>query len=227
MRPLMAREIKMINLFCPLNGIDQEIGYSLFRIFNWPLVAGGYVNEKHVRVSRGNVRSSVLDIGCIVSGLAICGHNVKVASVLIRSEDVAEVDSTIRALTEHRFPLHNSFGLMYACVGRGAHVYGRQNVESSIFHKYFPNTPLLGFFGNGEVGCKFPLVDPRSVGDTELQSLGGFPKKLTASSDKGQSDTKLKNQLAEMRQKHETYKMKHPPKLLHAYTTVMCLISLP
>lgn len=49
-------QVKMINLYCPMNGIDQEIGYSLLRIFEWPLVAGGYVNEKHMRDSRGNFR---------------------------------------------------------------------------------------------------------------------------------------------------------------------------
>lgn len=159
------------------------------------------------------------DKSCLVSGLAICGRNVKVASVLIRSQDVREVDTTIQSLTEHGYPLHKSFGLMYACVGRGAHVYGKHNVESSIFRKYFPSIPLLGFFGNGEVGCNFPPIDPLFVGEVGQKTLvNGY----------GANDPRRTNiQLAEMRQKQEAYKMKHPPKLLHAYTTVMCLVSLP
>ena len=39
----------MMNLYCPMSGIDQEIGYSLLSIFDWPLIAGGYVNEKYWR----------------------------------------------------------------------------------------------------------------------------------------------------------------------------------
>ncbi|BFZ01608.1 hypothetical protein BsWGS_04646 [Bradybaena similaris] len=230
MQPLLNKEIKMINLYCPMNGIDQEIGYSLFRIFKWPLVAGGYVNEKHVRDSHGNFFSSVLDRSCVVSGLAICGANVKVASVLIRSQDIAEVERNVQTLTEHKFPLHRSFGLMYACVGRGSHVYGKQNVESSIFRKYFPTTPLLGFFGNGEVGCKFPPVDPLFVGDPELRSrIQSSKTKISSSGNRSarMSEKELMRQLEERRQQQEAYKMKHPPKILHAYTTVMCLVSLP
>ncbi|CAG5129097.1 unnamed protein product, partial [Candidula unifasciata] len=167
---------------------------------------------------------------CIVSGLALCGADIKVASVLIRGQDIADVERAIQTLAEHKFPLHKSFGLMYACVGRGAHVYGTQNVESNIFRKHFPNTPLLGFFGNGEVGCNFPPLDPLFVGEAELKSR--IQSLETQNSSAGSredrmSEIQLKRDLAEMRRKQELYRMRHPPKLLHAYTTVMCLVSLP
>jgi len=51
---------------------------------------------------------------------------------------------------------------MFACVARGVHLYGCSDVESSIFRKYFPKTPLLGFFGNGEIGVNVP-GDERAI----------------------------------------------------------------
>jgi hypothetical protein len=50
---------------------------------------------------------------------------------------------------------NSSIGLMFACVGRGRHHYkGKRNVESAAFRRHFPKTPLLGYFGNGEIGFK-------------------------------------------------------------------------
>src|SRR5579883_2440805 len=42
--------------------------------------------------------------------------------------------------------------LMFACVGRGARLYGEPNFDSRLFGRYFPNVPLSGFFCNGEIG---------------------------------------------------------------------------
>ena len=45
-----------------------------------------------------------------------------------------------------------SVAFMFACIARGVHVFGQSGVESSLFRKHFPRTPLLGFFGSGEIG---------------------------------------------------------------------------
>jgi hypothetical protein len=46
-----------------------------------------------------------------------------------------------------------SFGLQASCVARGSGFYNNeQNVECSEFRNLFPNTPLIGIFGNGEIG---------------------------------------------------------------------------
>ena len=42
---------------------------------------------------------------------------------------------------------------MFACCGRGENHYrGRAGLEATCFAKLFPNTPLAGLFGNGEIG---------------------------------------------------------------------------
>jgi Uncharacterized protein conserved in bacteria len=59
----------------------------------------------------------------------------------------------LKAHTESSYS--SSIGLMFACVGRGRHHYqGKRNVESAAFRRHFPRTPLLGYFGNGEIGFK-------------------------------------------------------------------------
>ena len=63
----------------------------------------------------------------------------------------------------------SSVGFMFACVARGVHVHGgREGVESALFRKHFPHTPLLGFFGNGEIG-----VDNLSSDDVSVAGVAG------------------------------------------------------
>ncbi|BFZ01609.1 hypothetical protein BsWGS_04648 [Bradybaena similaris] len=197
MQPLLNKKIKMINMYLPKNDKDLEFDFCIFHLFEWPLVAGGYVIEQHVRDSHGNCFSSAIDESCVVSGMAICGANVKVAYVMIESQrkDIAEVERTVQALTKYRFPLHRSFGLMYSCDRRGSREYRKHNVESSIFRQYFPTTPLLGFFGKEE-DESFP--PPVLVGDEE-----------------------------ETGKQWEGYKMKDPPTFVLSFATIICLVSLP
>lgn len=44
-----------------------------------------------------------------------------------------------------------SFGFYFNCCGRGRGLYGAPNVDIKIIQKYFPKTPMIGFFGNGEI----------------------------------------------------------------------------
>jgi hypothetical protein len=63
----------------------------------------------------------------------------------------------------------SSVGLMFACVGRGRHHYrGKRNVESVAFRKHFPKTPLLGYFGSGEIGFKILPGNVKFISSTYL-----------------------------------------------------------
>jgi small ligand-binding sensory domain FIST len=42
--------------------------------------------------------------------------------------------------------------LMFSCLGRGERLYGKPNVDSSLFSQYVQHVPLSGFFCNGEIG---------------------------------------------------------------------------
>ena len=45
-----------------------------------------------------------------------------------------------------------SGALLFSCLGRGAHLYGRENHDSDLFRSYLGQVPIGGFFCNGEIG---------------------------------------------------------------------------
>src|SRR5262249_29734662 len=42
--------------------------------------------------------------------------------------------------------------LLFSCLGRGRHLYGRANHDSECFRQYLGEVPLGGFFCSGEIG---------------------------------------------------------------------------
>lgn len=89
------------------------------------------------------------------SGFVIAGEGVQAASVLlprkVRSEK--RVMAELQKLKDSGICQENSFAFMFACCGRGENHYrGRAGLEAACFAKLFPNTPLAGLFGNGEIG---------------------------------------------------------------------------
>uniref|UniRef100_A0A3P9N2G2 F-box protein 22 n=2 Tax=Poecilia reticulata TaxID=8081 RepID=A0A3P9N2G2_POERE len=109
-----------------------------------------------------------------VIGLALSGRKVQGASVLL-DQDVGtakEAEATVRRLKAARIPERNTLGFMFACVGRGQNYYHNQhNVEADAFHKVFPNTPLFGLFGNGEIGCDRIVKDDYTLCNSDSDTL--------------------------------------------------------
>lgn len=103
-------------------------------------------------------------------GLALSGPKVQGASVLL-DQDISHpkaAETTIRRLKAAKIPERNTLGFMFACVGRGQNYYNNQaNVEANAFHKVFPNTPLFGLFGNGEIGCDRIVKDDYTLCDSD------------------------------------------------------------
>lgn len=88
-------------------------------------------------------------------GLAFMGDNVEAASILL-SRDIKSpggVEKELQKLKDCGLNERQSCAFMFACCGRGRNFYrNKGNVESAAFYKMFPNTPLLGIFGGGEIG---------------------------------------------------------------------------
>ena len=42
--------------------------------------------------------------------------------------------------------------LLFQCLGRGEHLFGRPNHDTDLFQEKVSNVPLTGFFCNGEIG---------------------------------------------------------------------------
>ena len=101
-----------------------------------------------------------------LSHVLIRGERVQVACVKFAQDVVTELqaEQIVLRLKElsRDFNLRHSVAFMYACVARGEDHYGKKNVESAAFRRHFPNTPLLGFFGNGEIGYEYPIQSQQS-----------------------------------------------------------------
>jgi small ligand-binding sensory domain FIST len=44
------------------------------------------------------------------------------------------------------------FGLLFSCMGRGPYFYGGIDRDLELVKQRFPEMPLIGFYGNGEIG---------------------------------------------------------------------------
>lgn len=92
--------------------------------------------------------------------LGFCGQDLQVTSVIFPPDvnTVKEAEKIILNLKEKSsgLSLERSIAFMFACVARGEHCYQEVDVESSVFRKHFPLTPVFGVFGNGEIGYEYP-----------------------------------------------------------------------
>ncbi|XP_069480442.1 F-box only protein 22 [Ambystoma mexicanum] len=140
------------------------------------IIAGGQVEHLASYTSERNTHGS--DPFGIV-GLAISGAQVQGATVLLGLDvyDQSTAEGAMQRLKAANIPEHNTFGFMFACVGRGYQYYkSKRNVEADAFRKFFPTVPLFGFFGNGEIGCdrivtgNFTLRECNDVKDDLLHS---------------------------------------------------------
>ncbi|KAK6475124.1 F-box only protein 22-like [Huso huso] len=105
-----------------------------------------------------------------VVGLALSGSKIQGASVLLEQDVNSEktAEAAVQRLKSANIPQHNTLGFMFACVGRGRHHYNsKNNVEADAFRKIFPNIPLFGFFGNGEIGCDKIVTEDYILTDAE------------------------------------------------------------
>lgn len=109
-----------------------------------------------------------------VVGLALSGSKVQGASVIL-DQDVSnakEAEATIQRLKAAKIPEKNTVGFMFACLGRGKNFYNQQpNVEATAFHKVFPNIPLFGLFGNGELGCDQIIKNDYTLSETDTDGM--------------------------------------------------------
>lgn len=112
-------------------------------------------------------------------GIAICGPNVMAASVVIPKyiNNPKGLDDFMKELKSCGLPEDQSVAFMFSCCGRGYSWYRRRgnpwfdyhSVETKAFRQFFPNTPIFGFFGGGEIGLNhFPKFCEREQEDERV-----------------------------------------------------------
>ena len=135
-------------------------------------------------------------------GLVFAGDGVEAASVILTTDLRTEkaITEKLSELKRAKLDEKNSCAFMFACCGRGQNFYkGKKNLESSVFQKLFPQTPLIGLFGGGEIGVDFI---PNLIEQDSMKDPGATDRKKRAESEPWNSS-----------------------ELLHAYTTVFVFLS--
>ena len=155
----------------------------------------------------GNDDGADEEVGA-TAGLIFAGEGVEAASVLLDSTVRKEKDVE-RLLARLKGPWleggRRTCAFMFACCGRGAGLYrGKKNVESGVFRKLFPTTPLIGAFGGGEIGVEYI---PSAVPENEDEERPA--KRARVDEGDGEKEKKLLSS----------------DDLLHSYTTVFVMLS--
>nr|XP_028598892.1 F-box only protein 22 isoform X1 [Podarcis muralis] len=146
------------------------------------ILAGGHVESFTSLTSENNTQAAD---SCGVVGLAFSGPQIQSATVLLDQDVIDErtAEAAVQRLKATNIPEHNSLGFMFACVGRGyQHYKTKQNLEADAFRKFFPNIPLFGFFGHGEIGCDRIVTGNfilREYNDTKDDLLHGYTTVMT------------------------------------------------
>ena len=106
------------------------------------------------------------------------GEGMRVRFHLRDAEASAQDLHAVLTGYENTLPRKNevSGALLFSCLGRGEHLYGRPNIDTGVFKQHLGDVPVGGFFCNGEIG---------PVGGTTFlhgytSSFGLFRPKATA-----------------------------------------------
>ncbi|XP_062998261.1 F-box only protein 22 [Elgaria multicarinata webbii] len=146
------------------------------------VLAGGHVESFTSLTSENNTQAAE---SCGVVGLAFSGPQIQSATILLDQDVIDErtAEAAMQRLKAANIPEHNSLGFMFACVGRGyQHYKTKPNLEADAFRKFFPNVPLFGFFGHGEIGCDRIVTGNfilREYNDTKDDLLHGYTTVMT------------------------------------------------
>ncbi|XP_015905886.1 F-box only protein 22 isoform X2 [Parasteatoda tepidariorum] len=127
--------------------------------------------------SKVAVGGAIVDRTQSLSGSAVvfCGKNIEASSVIIGLNDKCEEElkNKLKIFQETGLLKNRCYAFMFACVARGYSLFEKHNYESAIFHSMYPDIPLIGVFGNGEIGVNyFPHVSP----ENKVFQSGKFPR---------------------------------------------------
>lgn len=97
-------------------------------------------------------------------GSVTLAHPLKAGHFLswgLRDTDAAKTDMsfTVHQLVE-KLGANPDFALLFSCLGRGPYFYEGTDHDLKVITQHLPHTPLLGFYGNGEIA---PIGDSNQL----------------------------------------------------------------
>jgi small ligand-binding sensory domain FIST len=141
---------KLKNLYDTLEGRDQEL-------FRNSLFLGVVMREEQQEYRQGDfLIRNLVGMDPQSGGIAIgsmLGNNQVVQFHLRDAMTSAEdLDHLLNRYQEDRSGAAPEGSLMFSCLGRGMHLYGRPDHDTTSFRRRLGDVPLGGFFCNGEIG---------------------------------------------------------------------------
>ncbi|TMA23900.1 MAG: hypothetical protein E6J85_00845 [Deltaproteobacteria bacterium] len=136
------------DLFETLDERDRDL-------FQSSLFAGVEMREERVEYHEGellvrNLVGADSDTGALAIGAPL--HNMQVVQFLLRDARTAEEDLARLLDRSKQRGVSPRGALLFSCVGRGAHLFGKPDHDSDLFRAKVGPVPLGGFFCNGEIG---------------------------------------------------------------------------
>lgn len=108
-------------------------------------------------IEQGNYQQTTVISLDEADGSVTLAHAIPVGQYLswaLRDAGSAQADITLAADTlATELGSQPDFGLLFSCLGRGPYLYNGEDLDLKVVTKRFPNMPLLGFYGNGEIAC--------------------------------------------------------------------------
>jgi small ligand-binding sensory domain FIST len=139
-----------------LQELHERVDRRDRELFRHSLFVGLVMREKSEVYRRGDflIRNIVgldaekeaLVVGALVSEGTILQFHLRDADT--SAEDLEQMLSAVAA--ESRAEVQGS--LLFSCLGRGKHLYGRPDHDTDAFRRHLGEVPLGGFFCNGEIG---------------------------------------------------------------------------
>jgi len=136
------------DLFETLDERDRDL-------FQSSLFAGVEMREERVEYDEGellvrNLVGADSDTGALAIGAPL--HPMQVVQFLLRDARTAEEDLARLLERSKQRGASPRGALLFSCVGRGTHLFGKPDHDSDLFREKVGPVPLGGFFCNGEIG---------------------------------------------------------------------------
>jgi len=116
------------------------------------VILGGFIDKIHYDDRKNQQKKTSNTCGIVLTGDT---NHLNIRQIVLENhintrEDIKTKLKQLKSI-ENQSCL--SFAIQVSCIARGSDFYNdEQNVECSEFRNLFPNTPLIGIFGNGEIG---------------------------------------------------------------------------
>jgi len=137
-------------LYESLSAADQELcGGSLFLGIEMKEAQGEYQQGDFLirNLLGSDAAAGTLTVGAVLRGLQVVQFHLRDART-----SAEDLERRLASYGIERDAAAARGAVLFSCLGRGAHLYGRPNHDSEVLRRHLGDVALGGFFCNGEIG---------------------------------------------------------------------------